>query len=110
MVLDLRGNGGGSTDGAIDALGLYLPGARLFPMKRRDGSLETDTAPEPARSDRWTGPVATLVDGSTASAAEMISGALADITAAARRSARPPTAKAARRSTSTTTRERACSA
>jgi carboxyl-terminal processing protease len=77
LVIDLRGNGGGSTDGAIDALGLFLPGAPLFPMKRRDGSIETDRAPEPPDVDRWTGAVATLVDGDTASAAEMISGALA---------------------------------
>jgi carboxyl-terminal processing protease len=77
VVLDLRGNGGGSTDGAIDALGLFLAGAPLFPMKRRDGSLETDRAPEPPAVDRWRGPLATLVDGDTASAAEMIAGALA---------------------------------
>lgn len=77
VVLDLRGNGGGSTDGAIEALGLFIPGAPLFPMKRRDGSLETDRAPEPPNVDRWGGAVATLVDGDTASAAEMIAGALA---------------------------------
>ena len=76
VVLDLRGNGGGSTDGAIDALGIFIPGAALFPMKRRDGSLETDRAPEPPSVERWRGPVATLVDGDTASAAEMIAGAL----------------------------------
>jgi carboxyl-terminal processing protease len=77
LVLDLRGNGGGSTDGAIDALGLFIPGAALFPMKRRDGSTVTDRAPEPPIVDRWRGPVATLVDGDTASAAEMLAGALA---------------------------------
>lgn len=77
IVLDLRGNGGGSTDGANAALGLFLPGARLFPMKRRDGVIETERAPEPPETDRWLGPVATLVDGDTASAAEMIAGALA---------------------------------
>jgi carboxyl-terminal processing protease len=77
VVLDLRGNGGGSTDGAIDALGLFIPGAVLFPMRRRDGTLETDRAPEPPTVDRWRGPVATLVDSDTASAAEMIAGALA---------------------------------
>jgi carboxyl-terminal processing protease len=76
VVLDVRGNGGGSTDGAIDALGIFIPGAPLFPMKRRDGSLETDRAPEPPTVDRWRGPVAALVDGDTASAAEMIAGAL----------------------------------
>jgi carboxyl-terminal processing protease len=76
VVLDLRGNGGGSTEGAIDVLGMFLPRAALFPMKRRDGTLETDRAPEPPASEQWSGPVATLVDGMTASAAEMIAGAL----------------------------------
>ena len=76
IILDLRGNGGGSTEGAIDTLGIFLPGAKLFPMKRRDGTIETDRAPEPKEADRWNGPVATLVDAGTASAAEMIAGAL----------------------------------
>jgi carboxyl-terminal processing protease len=76
VVIDLRGNGGGSTDGAIDALGIFMAGAPLFPMRRRDGSLETDRAPEPPGVDRWRGPVAVLVDGETASAAEMVAGAM----------------------------------
>lgn len=76
IVLDLRGNGGGSTDGALGALSLFLPGAPLFAMKRRDGTVEIDRAPVPRDRDRWTGPVATFVDGTTASAAEMIAGAL----------------------------------
>ncbi|WP_394844373.1 S41 family peptidase [Pendulispora brunnea] len=76
IVLDLRGNGGGSTDGAIHALSAFLPNAPLFPMKRQDGSLEMERAPEPPPSERFEGPVATFVDGNTASAAEMISGAL----------------------------------
>jgi carboxyl-terminal processing protease len=77
LVLDLRGDGGGSTDGAMSAIGLFLPGAPLFPMKRRDGTIETDRAPEPPAAERWVGPLATLIDGETASAAEMIAGALA---------------------------------
>ena len=77
VVLDLRGNGGGSTDGALGALSLFLPGAPLFAMKRRDGTVEVDRAPVPRERDRWNGPVATLVDATTASAAEMIAGALA---------------------------------
>ncbi|HEY8072935.1 MAG TPA: S41 family peptidase [Labilithrix sp.] len=76
VVLDLRGNGGGSTDGALGALSLFLPGAPLFAMKRRDGTIEIDRAPVPRDRERWTGPVATLVDATTASAAEMIAGAL----------------------------------
>ncbi|MBK8259697.1 MAG: hypothetical protein IPK82_44445 [Polyangiaceae bacterium] len=77
LLLDLRGNGGGSTDGAADALGLFLPGCPLFPMKRRDGGIETERAPVVPAEHQWTGPVAVLVDGNSASAAEMIAGALA---------------------------------
>ena len=77
VVLDLRGNGGGSTDGALGALSLFLPGAPLFAMKRRDGTIEIDRAPVPRERDLWSGPIATFVDGTTASAAEMIAGALA---------------------------------
>ncbi|MFO0658760.1 MAG: S41 family peptidase [Polyangiaceae bacterium] len=76
IILDLRGNGGGSTDGAAAAIGLFLPGAQLFPLRRRDGSIEVDRAATPPVIDRWTGPLAVLVDGDTASAAEMIAGAL----------------------------------
>ena len=76
VVLDLRGNGGGSTDGAMQALGLFMPGLPLFPMKRRDGTIEIERSTEPADEDRFRGPVATLVDGATASAAEMMAGAL----------------------------------
>ncbi|MCL2725827.1 MAG: S41 family peptidase [Polyangiaceae bacterium] len=77
IALDLRGNGGGSTDGAIGALSLFLPSAPLFSMKRRDSTIEVDRAMVPRERDRWTGPVATFVNGTTASAAEMIAGALA---------------------------------
>ena len=77
VVLDLRGNGGGSTDGALSALSLFLPGAPLFAMRRGAGTVAIDRAPVPRDRDRWTGPVATFVDGTTASAAEMIAGALA---------------------------------
>lgn len=77
IVLDVRANGGGSTDGAIAALGHFLPGATLFPMRRRDGGIEIERAPEIPAEHRWTGPVAVLVDGDSASAAEMIAGAIA---------------------------------
>ena len=43
VVLDLRGNGGGSTEGAIDTLGAFLPGARLFPMRSKSGAIDTES-------------------------------------------------------------------
>ena len=76
VVLDLRANGGGSTDGAMAAIGVFLPGATLFPMRRRDGSTEVERAPDVPADKRYGGPLAVLVDGDSASAAEMIAGGL----------------------------------
>jgi carboxyl-terminal processing protease len=76
LVLDLRGNGGGSMDGAIDALGRFLPGLPMFPLKSRLEAVLPDVAPVPPLNEQWDGPVAALVDGDTASAAEMLAGAL----------------------------------
>lgn len=76
VMLDVRANGGGSTDGAIAALGLFLPGAALFPMRRRDGGIEVERAPDVPPGRGWSGPVSVLVDGDSASAAEMIAGAI----------------------------------
>jgi carboxyl-terminal processing protease len=75
LLLDLRGNGGGSTDGAAAALGVFLPGVPAFPLLRRGRVMEVLAAASnpPAR---YEGPLAVLVDGETASAAEMLAGAL----------------------------------
>jgi carboxyl-terminal processing protease len=76
VVLDLRGNGGGSTDGAAAAIGLFLPGAPSFPLIHRGVVSEILHAGAPDADAVWKGPVAVLVDGYTASAAEMIAGAI----------------------------------
>jgi carboxyl-terminal processing protease len=74
LLLDLRGNGGGSLDAAVESLGLFLPGAKLFPLVHRGAVTEVLEAPRPEHP--YLGPVAALVDGDTASAAEMLAGAL----------------------------------
>ncbi len=76
VVLDLRGNGGGSTDGAAAAIGLFLPGVPGFALIHRGQVSEILRASLPDPETVWKGPVAVLVDGYTASAAEMIAGAL----------------------------------
>jgi len=76
VVLDLRGNGGGSTDGAAAAIGLFLPGVPGFPLIHRGIVSEILRAGTPDADAVWKGPVAVLVDGYTASAAEMIAGAI----------------------------------
>jgi carboxyl-terminal processing protease len=74
ILLDLRGNGGGSLDAAVESLGLLLPGAPLFSLIHRGRVMEVLSAPRAPRP--YLGPVAALVDGDTASAAEMLAGAL----------------------------------
>lgn len=76
VLLDLRGNGGGSTDGAADALGVFLPGVPAFPLLHGGRVTEVLGTPEPPPERRFDGPVAALVDRRTASAAEMLAGAL----------------------------------
>jgi carboxyl-terminal processing protease len=74
VLLDLRGNGGGSLDAAVESLGLFLPGAKLFPLIHRGAVTEVLEAPRPEHT--YAGPLAALVDGDTASAAEMLAGGI----------------------------------
>ena len=75
LLLDLRGNAGGSMDGATSALSVFLPGVPVFPLLHAGRIVEVLHTPGGAL-DRFEGPLAVLVDGETASAAEMIAGAL----------------------------------
>jgi carboxyl-terminal processing protease len=75
LVLDLRGNAGGSMDGATSALSVFLPGVPVFPLLH-SGRLVEVLSTAGGAADRFQGPLAVLVDGETASAAEMIAGAL----------------------------------
>jgi carboxyl-terminal processing protease len=75
LLLDLRGNAGGSMDGATNALAVFLPDVPVFPLLHA-GRLVEVLSTQGGDSNRFQGPLAVLVDGATASAAEMIAGAL----------------------------------
>jgi carboxyl-terminal processing protease len=76
VVLDLRHNGGGSLTEAIDVAGLFLPGGPVVQVRDRDGRIEAmhdrDT------SAAWGGPLVVLTDATSASASEIVAGALQD--------------------------------
>jgi carboxyl-terminal processing protease len=77
IVFDLRGNGGGSLEQALEISNLFLrPGQELASVRHRG------KAPEIYRANRTSvidsTPVIVLVNGYTASASEIVSGSLQD--------------------------------
>ena len=75
VVLDLRGNGGGAVDQAVRVVSALLPpGKPVLEIRERTGSVVLRTE-QAAKVDV---PVVVLQDGGTASAAEIIGGALQD--------------------------------
>ena len=75
IVLDLRANGGGYGDEATAVASLFLPSGPVFTTRERGG---TPTVARATGTPIWTGPLAVLVDGDTASAAEIVAGAIQD--------------------------------
>ncbi|MGY8777633.1 MAG: S41 family peptidase, partial [Longimicrobiales bacterium] len=78
LVLDLRGNPGGLLDQGIAVTDLFLaPGQSVVETRgRAEDQNETFSSSTP---DRFPGlPVVTLIDGSSASASEIVAGALQD--------------------------------
>lgn len=76
VVLDLRGNGGGSLVEAIDVAGLFLPAGPVVQVRDRDGRIEALNDADP--SVAWSGPMIVLTDATSASASEIVAGALQD--------------------------------
>ena len=75
-MLDLRGNGGGSLDQALDISDLFLkPGQEIVVVRHRG---KTPRSPRPAgRSVIDSMPIVVMVDGGTASASEIVAGCAA---------------------------------
>ncbi|BBI33639.1 S41 family peptidase [Cohnella abietis] len=74
LVLDLRNNGGGYVNAAQEIAGLFVEEGVLAHMRDRDGTdepLEVEGSTKPY-------PVIILVNGNSASASELLSGALQD--------------------------------
>ncbi len=79
LILDMRGNGGGLVESAVDILGLFLPKGTTVLTTRGKGVLNekvyrTSVSPIDTKI-----PLVVLVDGGTASSAEIVTGALQDL-------------------------------
>jgi carboxyl-terminal processing protease len=76
IVLDLRGNGGGLVEAAVEVADLFIStGDLLYQESKREGEHTYRATPGDLAPDI---PLVVLVDGSTASAAEIVAGALQD--------------------------------
>ena len=77
LVLDLRGNGGGLLDAAIDTASLFIRDGEVLREIKRGGQ-ERFYPVRAVRSPAQGWKIALLVDGGTASASEIVAGALRD--------------------------------
>ncbi len=79
LILDLRDNGGGLMNEAVDIVGLFVPsGTKVVDIKGKtpqaNGSCVTQK--KPVDTDM---PLVVLIDGESASASEIVSGSLQDL-------------------------------
>jgi carboxyl-terminal processing protease len=76
LVLDLRGNPGGLLDQAILVADMFLESGGIVTIRGRTGAVEEHVAHKPGTRSRF--PIVVLVDAGSASAAEILAGALQD--------------------------------
>ena len=76
LIIDLRGNGGGSLTEALELTGLFIGGGPVVQTKDSSGRIEVNDDPDPDVFYR--GPLAVLVDRNSASASEIFAGAIQD--------------------------------
>lgn len=76
VILDLRRNGGGDLDECLRLTGFFIDKGSVVQVQNRDGSVESKDDPEDGV--RYKGPLAILVSKQSASASEILAGAVQD--------------------------------
>ncbi len=76
IILDLRRNGGGSLEEAINLTGLFIKKGPVVQVKDSDGHINVDEDTDP--SVLYDGPMVVLTSRFSASASEILAGALQD--------------------------------
>ena len=76
VIIDLREDGGGSLQEAIELTGLFIKNGPVVQVKNSEGNI--DIAKDPDPSIVYDGPLAVLVNRFSASASEIFSGAIQD--------------------------------
>ena len=76
IVIDLRNNGGGSLQEAIELTGLFIKDGPVVQVKQSSGYIDVGDDPDPGIA--YSGPLAVLVNRFSASASEIFSAAIQD--------------------------------
>ena len=76
VVLDLRNNGGGSLSEAVELTGLFIDQGPVVQVRESGGRVSVDGDRTPGVA--WDGPLAVLVNRGSASASEIVAGAVQD--------------------------------
>lgn len=76
VVLDLRNNGGGSLDEAVQLTGLFVDTGPVVQVRESGGRVTVNSDRNPGVA--WDGPLAVLVNRASASASEIFAGAMQD--------------------------------
>ena len=75
-LIDLRDNGGGLLNSAVDVASIFLDKGAVLIQRRRDQPDVTFPVNKDEKTGVYREPIAVLVNGNTASAAEIVSGAI----------------------------------
>ncbi len=76
VILDLRRNGGGDLDECLKLSGFFVDKGSIVQVQNRDGTVESKNDPEDGV--RYAGPLAVLISKQSASASEILAGAVQD--------------------------------
>ncbi|MBF03503.1 MAG: tail-specific protease [Flavobacterium sp.] len=76
IVMDLRGNGGGSLETVVNMTGLFIEQGPVVQVKSSDRKKDILSDKDP--SVQWTGPLVVMVDNFSASASEIFAAAIQD--------------------------------
>ena len=76
LILDIRYNGGGSLQEALDMAGIFIDAGPLVMMKEKTGKIIS--LKDPNRGTIYDGPMTVLVNGQSASASELLGAVLQD--------------------------------
>jgi carboxyl-terminal processing protease len=76
LIVDLRGNGGGALDESVEVSGLFIPQGPVVQIQSKAGPVSVLSDQDPEM--HWRGPLIVVCDRLSASASEILAGAIRD--------------------------------